>query len=258
MPTSTLSGGYRAGLAATYRTDRWWVEPLWTGVGFLLFVIYATWAAFQGNYYFYGGYLSPFYSPVLFTDPTRARRGAGRARLVRRVAGLAAQHLAAVPPALAGLADPRRPARLPLHLLLLPQGVLPLVLRRLAAGLRGRRRSPQRNYRGETALLLFQNLHRYALYIALAVHRRSSSYDALICVLARRPVRHRRRHASSSAINVVLLAQLHVRLPLVPPPDRRPARLHVTCDKPRANALRRLAARRRGSTSATCSSPGSA
>ena len=28
----------------------------------------------------------------------------------------------------------------------------------------------KRTYRGETALLLFQNLHRYALYFALALH----------------------------------------------------------------------------------------
>src|SRR5215472_8144914 len=70
MPTSTLSGGYRTGLAATFRTDRWWVEPLWTGVGFALFVIYSNWAAFQGAYYWYGSYLSPFYSPLLFVDPS--------------------------------------------------------------------------------------------------------------------------------------------------------------------------------------------
>ena len=37
MPTSTLTGGHRTGLAATFRTDAWWVEPVWTGAGFLLF-----------------------------------------------------------------------------------------------------------------------------------------------------------------------------------------------------------------------------
>jgi hypothetical protein len=47
MTTSTLSGGHRTGLGATLRIDRWWVEPLWTGVGFLLFVLYSTWAALQ-------------------------------------------------------------------------------------------------------------------------------------------------------------------------------------------------------------------
>ena len=46
------------------------------------FVVYATWAAFQGNHYEYGPYLSPFYSPLLFGEgphswfgPWTARRG---------------------------------------------------------------------------------------------------------------------------------------------------------------------------------------
>ena len=30
------------------------------------FIIYTTWAAFQGEYYSYGNYLSPFYSPELY------------------------------------------------------------------------------------------------------------------------------------------------------------------------------------------------
>jgi hypothetical protein len=60
-------------LIKTQRTDKWWVEPLWTGLGFLGFVVYTTWAMFQGNHYWWsagmeglGGYLSPFYSPLLF------------------------------------------------------------------------------------------------------------------------------------------------------------------------------------------------
>ena len=32
------------------------------------FVVYATWAAFQGDHYEYGPYLSPFYSPLLFGE----------------------------------------------------------------------------------------------------------------------------------------------------------------------------------------------
>lgn len=49
----------------TERKDAWWLEPLLIGVGFGLFGIYATWAAFQGNNYEWGPYLSPFYSPLL-------------------------------------------------------------------------------------------------------------------------------------------------------------------------------------------------
>ena len=60
------------GLGATIRTDRWWIEPMLTGLGFLTFVIYSSWAAFQGEHYFHGSYLSPFYSPELFGDSPHA------------------------------------------------------------------------------------------------------------------------------------------------------------------------------------------
>jgi hypothetical protein len=52
----------------TSRRDRWWVQPLLIFCGLSAFIIYATWAAFQGNHFEYGPYLSPFYSPVLFGD----------------------------------------------------------------------------------------------------------------------------------------------------------------------------------------------
>ena len=44
----------------TMRRDAWWVQP---AIVFLLlstFIVYATWAAFQGQHYTYGPYLSPF------------------------------------------------------------------------------------------------------------------------------------------------------------------------------------------------------
>ena len=50
----------------TTRRDAWWVQPLVVFLGLLTFVLYATWAAFQGDHYHYGPYLSPFYSPELF------------------------------------------------------------------------------------------------------------------------------------------------------------------------------------------------
>jgi hypothetical protein len=177
MPTSTLSGGYRSGLAATFRTDRWWVEPLWTGVGFLCFVIYANWAAFQGDHYFYGGYLSPMYSPLLFTDPTRV----GAAPLEHAWFGAWPHWLQSIwPPFL-----PTSPAWLilagPLSFRLTCYYYRKFYYRAYfmtppacAVGAR-----PQKNYRGETALFLFQNLHRYALYIAIA-YIFVLSYDACL------------------------------------------------------------------------------
>jgi hypothetical protein len=56
------------GFGATSRPDAWWVKPLCVFLGLSAFVIYATWAAFQGNHYHSGPYLSPFYSPELFGD----------------------------------------------------------------------------------------------------------------------------------------------------------------------------------------------
>ena len=50
----------------TGRRDSWWIQPLVVFAGLSTFLVYATWAAFQGNHYTYGPYLSPFYSPELF------------------------------------------------------------------------------------------------------------------------------------------------------------------------------------------------
>lgn len=50
----------------TSRKDLWWVPQLLTFLALSSFIVYATWAAFQGVHYAYGPYLSPFYSPELF------------------------------------------------------------------------------------------------------------------------------------------------------------------------------------------------
>jgi hypothetical protein len=61
---------YRRGFGQTSRRDKWWLQPVLTFLGLSIFIVYSTWAAFQGaNYVFLGGgadYLSPFYSPVLW------------------------------------------------------------------------------------------------------------------------------------------------------------------------------------------------
>ncbi|MCI0682880.1 MAG: hypothetical protein L0Y71_12325 [Gemmataceae bacterium] len=54
------------GFGETSRRDGWRMAPLITATVLLSFVGYATWAAFQGNHYTYGPYLSPFYSPELW------------------------------------------------------------------------------------------------------------------------------------------------------------------------------------------------
>ena len=50
------------------RPDVWWVQPVLVLLGLSAFIGYSTWAAFQGQHYFSGPYLSPFYSPELFGE----------------------------------------------------------------------------------------------------------------------------------------------------------------------------------------------
>ena len=61
----TAGGGGRFG--TTLRRDAWWLEILPVVLVLGLFGIYATLRAFEGAYYEWGPYLSPFYSPLI--DP---------------------------------------------------------------------------------------------------------------------------------------------------------------------------------------------
>jgi hypothetical protein len=62
----------QTGFGITARTDAWWLRPLVVLIVLTAFIAYATWAAFQGDHYTAGPYLSPFYSPVLFGDGPHA------------------------------------------------------------------------------------------------------------------------------------------------------------------------------------------
>jgi len=66
----------RGKFGQTARQDNWWLMPLVTFLVFSTFIVYSTWAAFQGSYYRIGPYLSPFYSPEIFGDPAHAWFGA--------------------------------------------------------------------------------------------------------------------------------------------------------------------------------------
>jgi hypothetical protein len=56
----------RGKFGQTARRDFWWVQPLFTFLGFAGFIVYSTWAALQGDHYRFGPYLSPMYSPEIF------------------------------------------------------------------------------------------------------------------------------------------------------------------------------------------------
>ena len=59
----------------TRRRDSWWAQPLFILVGLGGFIVYSTWAAFQGSHYHAGPYLSPFYSPEIFGDSPHSLLG---------------------------------------------------------------------------------------------------------------------------------------------------------------------------------------
>jgi hypothetical protein len=137
----------------TERRDAWWVQPLVVLVVLGSFVVYATWAALQGNHYTWGPYLSPFYSPEIFGDSSHAWFGPRPAWW----------------PALL----PFSPAIL---ILWVPGG-----FRMTCYYYRGAYYKsfwadppacavgePRKGYRGEASLpLILQNVHRYFLYLAL-------------------------------------------------------------------------------------------
>jgi hypothetical protein len=50
----------------TMRPDVWWIQPVLVFLGLSTFIVYSTWAAFQGNHFYFGNYISPFYSPEIF------------------------------------------------------------------------------------------------------------------------------------------------------------------------------------------------
>src|SRR5690349_12855153 len=56
----------------TFRKDAWYLPPLVVFLTLSVFVIYVTWAAFQGENYHFGNYISPLYSPELFGDSPHA------------------------------------------------------------------------------------------------------------------------------------------------------------------------------------------
>jgi hypothetical protein len=149
----------RRGFLQTSRRDAWWVTPAAIFVGLGLFVVYATWAAFQNAHYTYGPYLSPFYSPVIWASPGDA-------------GGLAHAWLGVKPDWI--------PAMLPFSpaLLILP---FPGLFRFTCYYYRGSYYKsfwadppacavgePRQGYRGENTFpLILQNVHRYFMWVAV-------------------------------------------------------------------------------------------
>ena len=137
----------------TMRPDWWWVQPAVVVLILSAFIVYATWAAFQGKHYTSGPYLSPFYSPELFGDSPHAWFGP-------------------------------RPARWPAWLVFSPALLIlpfPGLFRVTCYYYRGAYYKafwadppacavgePRTSYRGEASFpLVVQNIHRYFLYVSM-------------------------------------------------------------------------------------------
>jgi hypothetical protein len=56
----------------TTRRDTWWLPSLLTFLGFSAFIVYSTWAGLTNANYEFGPYLSPMYSPLLFGPSAHA------------------------------------------------------------------------------------------------------------------------------------------------------------------------------------------
>ncbi len=74
MAQSTLTSEKNQ-IVKTSRIDKWWIKPLLVFIGLSAFILYSTWAAFQGVHYYFGSYLSPFYSPEIFGDSVHSLFG---------------------------------------------------------------------------------------------------------------------------------------------------------------------------------------
>jgi len=161
MEQTIRVGGHARGLAATGRTDRWWVGTLLTLLGLTAFVAYATWAAFQPGHFFYDPYISPFSSPLLFVRP----EAAGAAPLGHAWFGEWPSWWPSWLPATPSLLI----LIFPLSFRLTCYYFRKAYYRAYAASPPGCAVGalPRSQYRGETGLLIFQNLHRYALYFIL-------------------------------------------------------------------------------------------
>ena len=129
---------------ATSRRDAWWLSPLLVLLGLSAFLIYGTWAAWQGNYFEIrqdrhdfarepNPAVAPYLSPVLLAVDLRSAERAclGQGRFASRLDA----HLVSL---LGRFLDPGVPRAVPVHLLLLPQSLLPGLLGR-PARLCGRR-----------------------------------------------------------------------------------------------------------------------
>lgn len=166
-PGSPTAGGHETCLGCTKRQDSWLAGPAATFLAIMAFIVYSTWAAFQGQHYYAEPYLSPFYAPVLLerADPALAGTTITGSASGQTHAWFGTEWPAFIP----GFVTPA------MLILIFPGAFRFTCYYYRKAYYRSFAASPpgcavggvQYDYKGERALLVFQNLHRYALYIAI-------------------------------------------------------------------------------------------
>lgn len=158
-------GGHPNTLASTTRIDNWWLGPLATAAGLIAFFGYLTFRAFQATHVWYDPYISPTVAPSVFTP------------------GPSAAYPGAVPfehswfgafPAWWPSFLPQSPAFFMPGLAIAFRATCYYYRKAYYRAFFGSPpgcavRGHARPYKGETALLRFQNLHRYTLYGALGL-----------------------------------------------------------------------------------------
>jgi hypothetical protein len=159
--------GGRVRIAGPIRWDQWWIEPALIVLVLGAFIVYSTWAALQNAHYYAEPYLSPFYSPCLSTD-------------CQHVTAPLLGKMPALP--IVGVVSPA-------FLILWGPGLFRLTCYYYRkAYYRSFWSAPpacavsdiRPTYTGETRFpLIFQNLHRYAFYVAV-LFIVVLTYDALL------------------------------------------------------------------------------
>ena len=204
----------RGRFGQTARRDFWWVQPLLTFLGLGAFIVYSTWAAFQGDHYRFGPYLSPLYSPEIFGQPgDDSWFGQLPAWMPCFVTG--AMLILWAPGGFRFTCYYYRGAYYKAFWADPPSCTVG---------------EPRKKYLGERYFpLIIQNIHRYFLYLAL-IFLVLLAHDVWKATLVRQRLRHRRGHAGA-ARQRHSAGRLHARLPFAAPLGRRHVRSSLAASR---------------------------
>ncbi len=159
------TGGHVGGFLQTNRTDNWWVGPLVTFLALAAWLIFYFLRAMEGQYYAVGPYLSPFYAPLIYADPSQVTNGG--AHISHAFLGTWPSWWPAFVPASPALIIGMFPGTFRLTCYYYRKAYYRAFGHTPTGCAVGPAPSVVGGYQGETGLWIFQNLHRYTLYFAI-------------------------------------------------------------------------------------------